>query len=239
MSGRLVAREDDRPPSPSKPSISTSSWLSVCSRSSLPWPTPAPRLRPAASSSSMKTIAGAAARALAKRSRMRAAPTPTSDSTNSAPETEKKAACGLARGRAGEQRLAGAGRADEQHALRRAARRARGSGRAREQVAELLAARRRRRPRPRRRRTTGRPAARGRAWGACPPSGRTPPIPPASACWLMRMNRAKREARIRIGSSNCTIRRLACLPLCGSIDDRAPLRRSVVSSWSSSAPLAG
>ena len=41
----------------------------------------------------MKTIAGAAPRALANRSRMRAAPTPTSDSTNSAPETEKNAAC--------------------------------------------------------------------------------------------------------------------------------------------------
>ena len=92
MSGRLVAAITTMPASPPKPSISTSSAFSVCSRSSLPWPTPAPRLRPAASSSSMKIIAGAILRALAKRSRTRAAPTPTSDSTKSEPESEKKAA---------------------------------------------------------------------------------------------------------------------------------------------------
>ena len=49
-----------RPRSASKPSISTSSWLSVCSRSSWPPPRPAPRWRPTASISSTKTIAGAA-----------------------------------------------------------------------------------------------------------------------------------------------------------------------------------
>ena len=60
MSGRLVAPMTTRPDWTSKPSISTSSWLSVCSRSSEPPPPPpAPRRRPAASSSSMKTIAGA------------------------------------------------------------------------------------------------------------------------------------------------------------------------------------
>ena len=42
----------------SKPSISTSSWLSVCSRSSCPPPRPAPRWRPTASISSMKMMHG-------------------------------------------------------------------------------------------------------------------------------------------------------------------------------------
>ena len=92
MSGRLVAPITTRPPSPEKPSISTSSAFSVCSRSSLPWPMPAPRLRPAASNSSMKMIAGAVLRALRNRSRTRAAPTPTSDSTKSEPDSEKNEA---------------------------------------------------------------------------------------------------------------------------------------------------
>ena len=69
----------------SKPSISTSSWLSVCSRSSwLPtglWD----RTLPSASSSSMKTMHGALASAWTNRSRTRAAPTPTNISTNSEP----------------------------------------------------------------------------------------------------------------------------------------------------------
>jgi len=46
---------------PSKPSISVSSWLMVCSRSSLPPPRPAPRWRPTASISSMKMMQGALA----------------------------------------------------------------------------------------------------------------------------------------------------------------------------------
>ena len=45
-SGRLVAAITITPEVPSKPSISTSSWFSVCSRSSLPPPRPAPRWRP-------------------------------------------------------------------------------------------------------------------------------------------------------------------------------------------------
>jgi hypothetical protein len=58
----LVAAMTTTPVETSKPSISTSSWLSVCSRSSEPPPPPPePRLRPAASSSSMKTMAGATA----------------------------------------------------------------------------------------------------------------------------------------------------------------------------------
>ena len=75
----------------SKPSISVSSWLRVCSRSS--WPPmgpPTPRARPSASSSSMKMMAGACPRACSNRSRTRAAPTPTNISTNSDPEMEKK-----------------------------------------------------------------------------------------------------------------------------------------------------
>ena len=42
-SGRLVAATTITPSVPSKPSISTSIWLRVCSRSSCPPPKPAPR----------------------------------------------------------------------------------------------------------------------------------------------------------------------------------------------------
>jgi len=73
----------------SKPSISTSSWLSVCSRSSWPPPRPAPRWRPTASISSMKMMQGFACFACSKRSRTRDAPTPTNISTKSDPEIEK------------------------------------------------------------------------------------------------------------------------------------------------------
>ena len=66
----------------------------------------------------MKISAGAILRALANRSRTRAAPTPTSDSTNSDPESEKNAASASPGGGAGQERLAGAGRPHEQHALR-------------------------------------------------------------------------------------------------------------------------
>mmetsp|Transcript_12107 Transcript_12107/g.30585 ORF Transcript_12107/g.30585 Transcript_12107/m.30585 type:complete len:544 (+) Transcript_12107:169-1800(+) len=89
-SARLVAAMTMMPGLPSKPSISTSIWLRVCSRSSLPPATPAPRWRPTASISSMKMIQGAFFLAWPKRSRTRAAPTPTNISTNSEPEMEKK-----------------------------------------------------------------------------------------------------------------------------------------------------
>ena len=89
-SGRLVAPMMMIPLRPSKPSISASSWFSVCSRSSwLPigvWM----RTLPSASSSSMKTMQGALASACEKRSRTRAAPTPTNISTNSDPLRLKK-----------------------------------------------------------------------------------------------------------------------------------------------------
>mmetsp|Transcript_6281 Transcript_6281/g.12773 ORF Transcript_6281/g.12773 Transcript_6281/m.12773 type:complete len:288 (+) Transcript_6281:1137-2000(+) len=89
MSARLVAATTMTPVLPSKPSISVRSWLSVCSRSSLPPPTPVPRERPTASISSTKMMQGAFSLAFLKRSRTREAPTPTNISTNSEPEMEK------------------------------------------------------------------------------------------------------------------------------------------------------
>mmetsp|Transcript_13291 Transcript_13291/g.23838 ORF Transcript_13291/g.23838 Transcript_13291/m.23838 type:complete len:318 (-) Transcript_13291:765-1718(-) len=89
-SGLLVAAKTITPLLPSKPSISVSSWLIVCSRSSLPPPIPAPRCRPTASISSMKTMQGAFSLARLKRSRTREAPTPTNSSTNSEAEQAKK-----------------------------------------------------------------------------------------------------------------------------------------------------
>ncbi len=89
MSGRLVAAIRMTPVLTSNPSISTSSWLRVCSRSSCPPPSPAPRWRPTASISSTKTIAGADALACSNRSLTRLAPTPTNISTKSDPEMLK------------------------------------------------------------------------------------------------------------------------------------------------------
>ena len=91
-SGRLVAAIRITPVDASKPSICTSSWLRVCSRSSCPPPTPVPRCRPTASISSTKTIAGAACCACLKRSLTRLAPTPTNISTKSEPEMLKNGA---------------------------------------------------------------------------------------------------------------------------------------------------
>ena len=90
MSGRLVAAIRMMLSFASKPSISTRSWLSVCSRSSWPPPRPAPRWRPTASISSMKMMQGEFCLACSKRSRTRLAPTPTNISTKSEPEIEKK-----------------------------------------------------------------------------------------------------------------------------------------------------
>src|SRR5581483_7728716 len=72
-SGRLVAAMRMMPSFASKPSISTSSWFSVCSRSSLPPPRPAPRWRPTASISSMKMMHGAFFFACSNMSRTRLA----------------------------------------------------------------------------------------------------------------------------------------------------------------------
>ena len=73
----------------SKPSISDSSWFSVCSRSSLDDRAGPPRRWPMASISSTKMIAGARLRASENRSLTRAAPTPTNSSTKLDPLTEK------------------------------------------------------------------------------------------------------------------------------------------------------
>ena len=89
MSGRFVAAIRMTAELSSKPSISTSSWFRVCSRSSCPPPRPAPRWRPTASISSMKMMDGAASFACLKRSRTRLAPTPTNISTKSEPDIEK------------------------------------------------------------------------------------------------------------------------------------------------------
>ena len=88
-SGRLVAAIRMMPSLASKPSISTSNWFSVCSRSSLPPPRPAPRWRPTASISSMKMMQGAFFLACSNMSRTRVAPTPTNISTKSEPEMVK------------------------------------------------------------------------------------------------------------------------------------------------------
>ena len=89
MSGRLVAAIITMPSEGSKPSISASIWLRVCSRSSWPPPRPAPRLRPMESISSMKMIARPILRAVWNRSRTRLAPTPTNISMKSEPVTER------------------------------------------------------------------------------------------------------------------------------------------------------
>ena len=116
-SGRLVAAIRMTPPRTSKPSISTSSWFSVCSRSSWPPPMPAPRWRPTASISSMKTIAGAFSLACSNRSRTRRGADTDEhlDEVRAGDRVERHG--GLAGHRPREQGLAGAGRAVEQHAL--------------------------------------------------------------------------------------------------------------------------
>ena len=73
-----------------KPSISTSSWLRVLSRSSLPPPILPWRFLPTASISSIKIMDGAFYRAFLKRSRTLEAPTPTNISTKSEPEIVRK-----------------------------------------------------------------------------------------------------------------------------------------------------
>mmetsp|Transcript_15013 Transcript_15013/g.58854 ORF Transcript_15013/g.58854 Transcript_15013/m.58854 type:complete len:246 (+) Transcript_15013:750-1487(+) len=91
MSARLVPASTTTPAFSWKPSISTSSWLSVFSRSSLePEKPPSLRALPMASISSIQMMHGAFARACLKRSRTRAGPTPTNISMKSEPDVEKK-----------------------------------------------------------------------------------------------------------------------------------------------------
>ena len=89
MSALLVAASMMIPLFESNPSISTSSWLRVCSRSSCPPPRPAPLCLPTASISSIKMMQGEFCLACSKRSRTRLAPTPTNISTKSEPEMLK------------------------------------------------------------------------------------------------------------------------------------------------------
>ena len=93
VSGRLVAPSTTMPLWLSKPSISVSSWLSVCSRSSLLVKPAVSRRLPMVSISSMKTMQGAFSLACLNRSRTFAAPRPTNISTNSEPEIEKNGTC--------------------------------------------------------------------------------------------------------------------------------------------------
>ncbi len=89
FSSRFEAAITTTSPLEPKPSISTSSWLSVCSRSEL---LSEPRSPPTASISSMNTTAGDALRASANRRRMRAAPSPANISTKAAADCEKNSA---------------------------------------------------------------------------------------------------------------------------------------------------
>ena len=102
----------------SKPSISASSWLSVCSRSSWLPIGLCTRVLPSASSSSMKTMHGAFASACWNRSRTRAAPTPTNISTNSEPLRLKNGTLASPATARASSVLPVPGRADQQHALR-------------------------------------------------------------------------------------------------------------------------
>ncbi len=118
MSGRFVDASRMTPLRWSKPSISTRSWLRVCSRSSWPPPTPAPRWRPTASISSTKTIAGRGGLGL-----LEEVPDPGCadadehlDEIGAADRKERHP--GRAGDGAGQQGLAGAGRPVEEDPLR-------------------------------------------------------------------------------------------------------------------------
>ncbi len=89
ISGRFVAPRTIMPLPGSNPSISASSWLSVCSCSSLLAMPLESRFLPTASISSMKMMHGAFAAACLNKSRTRAAPAPTNISTNCEPLTKK------------------------------------------------------------------------------------------------------------------------------------------------------
>ena len=89
ISGLLVAARIMIPFLASKPSISESNWLSVCSRSSFPPPYFESRLLPIASISSIKIMHGAFFSASLKRSLTLEAPTPTYNSIKSEPASEK------------------------------------------------------------------------------------------------------------------------------------------------------
>ena len=121
VSGRLVAAMMMTPLLVSKPSISTSNALSVCSRSSCPPIWPLPRVLPRASSSSMKMMHGRLGFGLLEHVADARRPDADEhfDEVRAAEAEERHAR--LAGDGLGQQRLAGARRADQQHALRDAA----------------------------------------------------------------------------------------------------------------------
>ena len=120
MSGRLVApmtKTDFLAPTPS---ISVRIWLTTRSPASeAPPPPPLPRGLAIESISSKKRTHGAAPRALSKRSRTLDSDSPNHIVSSSGPLTEMKLALHLVGDGLGEQRLAAAGRAVEEHALGR------------------------------------------------------------------------------------------------------------------------
>jgi hypothetical protein len=89
LSSRFDAAITTTRPLEAKPSISTSSWLSVWSFSP---EMSEPRRPPTASSSSMKMIAGSCLRATSNSRRIRAAPRPANISTNDAADWAKNCA---------------------------------------------------------------------------------------------------------------------------------------------------
>ena len=118
MSGRFVAAIRMTPALTSKPSISTRSWLSVCSRSSWPPPRPAPRWRPTASISSTKMIAGAVGLGLLEQVAHPAGADADEHLDEVRTRDREERRTRLAGDGAGQQGLAGPRRAEEQDALR-------------------------------------------------------------------------------------------------------------------------
>ena len=116
-SGRLVAAIRMTPSLDSKPSISTSNWFSVCSRSSLPPPRPAPRWRPTASISSMNTMQGAFFLACSNMSRTRRGAHAHEHLDEVGARDGEERHVGFAGDGARQQRLTGARGADQQAAL--------------------------------------------------------------------------------------------------------------------------
>ena len=177
-SGRLVAAIRMTPSLLSKPSISTSIWFSVCSRSSLPPPRPAPRCRPTASISSMKMMQGAFFLPCSNmsRTRRRADADEHLDEVGTGDGEERHVR--LAGDGARQQRLAGAGRADQQHALAGSCRRGAGTSAGPSGTRRSPAVRPSPRRCRRRRRTSRGPASRSacaRATCRSPWPGRRPP----------------------------------------------------------------
>ena len=117
MSGRLVAAIRMTPALVSNPSISTRSWLSVCSRSSWPPPRPAPRWRPTASISSTNTMAGRRVLGLLEQVAHPAGADADEHLHEVGAGDGEERHAGLAGHGPGEERLARAGRAEQQHAL--------------------------------------------------------------------------------------------------------------------------